>query len=125
MLAAQQVRAFATDQIKKIFKTVDIMATPVTSVTAHQVPNDVTTAGESDVSTTSKIMTFAPLANLVGHPSISIPVGCDSSGMPIGMQFEADFWKEDILVHVAAVVEKSVSNKLRRRPKEFISVLSD
>ncbi|XXQ37012.1 Amidase domain-containing protein [Plasmodiophora brassicae] len=125
LLAAQQVRAFATDQIKKIFKTVDIMATPVTSVTAHQVPNDVTTAGESDVSTTSKIMTFAPLANLVGHPSISIPVGCDSSGMPIGMQFEADFWKEDILVHVAAVVEKSVSNKLRRRPKEFISVLSD
>ena len=47
----------------------------------------------SDIYTTS--------ANLAGIPGISIPVGNDSEGLPIGMQLLANQFNEEILLQTA------------------------
>lgn len=45
-------------------------------------------------------------ANIAGTPHMSVPCGYDSNGMPIGMQFVADHWNENVLFTMAEAWEK-------------------
>ena len=44
---------------------------------------------------------FTIAANLTGAPAISIPVGFDRRGLPIGMQIQANYFAEAKLLGVA------------------------
>lgn len=51
-------------------------------------------------------MTFTPLANAAGTPSISLPMGFDaSSGVPVGVLVSGDFGEDALLVQVASELE--------------------
>jgi amidase len=54
-------------------------------------------------------------ANETGLPSISIPVGLDREGIPIGAQLYGNFCREDVLLQLAAQIE-------RARPEWFGAV---
>jgi aspartyl-tRNA(Asn)/glutamyl-tRNA(Gln) amidotransferase subunit A len=45
-------------------------------------------------------------ANLAGHPAISVPVGLDEAGLPIGFQVMAPPLGEETMYQVAAEVER-------------------
>ena len=45
-------------------------------------------------------------ANIAGTPHMSVPCGYGSDGMPIGMQFVADHWDEDVLFTMAEEWER-------------------
>jgi aspartyl-tRNA(Asn)/glutamyl-tRNA(Gln) amidotransferase subunit A len=45
-------------------------------------------------------------ANLAGHPAISVPIGLDESGLPIGFQVMAPPLGEEVMYRVAAEVER-------------------
>lgn len=45
--------------------------------------------------------------NVTGQPAISLPLGTDGSGMPIGVQLVAAFGREDLLLQVASQLERS------------------
>jgi aspartyl-tRNA(Asn)/glutamyl-tRNA(Gln) amidotransferase subunit A len=40
-------------------------------------------------------------ANLAGIPAISVPCGLSSSGLPIGLQLQGNFWSESLLLNLA------------------------
>ncbi len=46
-------------------------------------------------------------ANETGVPAISLPAGHDSGGLPIGVQLYGNFAREDLLLQVAAQVERT------------------
>ena len=48
---------------------------------------------------------FTQLANLTFVPAMSVPMGRDASGLPIGVQFMAPFGREDRLIRLAAQIE--------------------
>ena len=75
LIAAQRVRHYASRLVADVFSRVDLMISPTNSYTAFPIPPDVVTHGESDAASTSKQMAFAPLANFVGHPSLTVPIG--------------------------------------------------
>jgi amidase len=50
---------------------------------------------------------FTPLANATGAPSISLPAGRASNGLPIGVMLGADFGRDALLLQVAAQWEAS------------------
>lgn len=50
---------------------------------------------------------FLPLANISGVPSISLPMQWNEKGLPIGVMFTADFACEDVLLRLAAALEKA------------------
>ena len=52
------------------------------------------------------LVTNATLANVTGHPALSVPAGFDGSGVPIGVQLIARRGREDLLLSVAAQVER-------------------
>lgn len=43
--------------------------------------------------------------NITGQPAISLPLGTDSTGMPVGVQLVAEFGREDLLIRIAAQLE--------------------
>jgi len=45
-------------------------------------------------------------ANETGLPGISVPAGLDADGLPIGVQFYANFCREDLLLKLAAQIER-------------------
>ena len=56
-----------------------------------------------------QIVEFAPytaLMNLTGQPSISLPLGWSSDGLPIGMCFSAAFGNDELLLALAGELER-------------------
>jgi amidase len=54
-------------------------------------------------------------ANETGLPGISLPAGLDRDGLPIGVQFYGNFCREDLLLQIAAQIE-------RARPEWFAAI---
>jgi len=49
--------------------------------------------------------TYTPLQNAAGTPAISLPLGMSPDGLPIGVQFAADFGQERTLLELAYELE--------------------
>jgi amidase len=45
--------------------------------------------------------------NETGMPAISVPAGLDRDGLPIGVQLHGNFAREDLLLQVAAQIERT------------------
>ena len=51
---------------------------------------------------------FTPIANTTGQPSISLPLGMGTDGLPIGVMLTAQTLREDLLFRVAAQLEEAM-----------------
>jgi amidase len=51
---------------------------------------------------------FTAQFNVTGQPSISLPLGMSSSGLPIGVMLSAGSLREDLLIRVAAQLEQDM-----------------
>ena len=54
-------------------------------------------------------------ANLAGHPAISVPIGFDATGLPVGLQVMAPAFGESVMLRVADAVERIVGPADRPR----------
>lgn len=61
--------------------------------------------------------------NLLGNPGAVVPVAQSSQGLPIGVQIVGRPWEEELVLAVAAAVERECGGY--RRPKELEIPLSD
>ncbi|MCS7317357.1 MAG: Asp-tRNA(Asn)/Glu-tRNA(Gln) amidotransferase subunit GatA [Candidatus Dojkabacteria bacterium] len=86
------VREKLKKEFQDIFKEFDIVLSPVSPVTAFKLGEKV-----NDPLQMYLVDVFTVVANLVGIPAISIPVGSDSNGMPIGIQAMADNFNDYLL----------------------------
>ncbi|MFC0449191.1 amidase [Rhodococcus jostii] len=109
-------RAFATNnkvsrQLATFMGEWDIFVTP-TSITP---PLDLGTFDANDPSFTAEDWVrhvIAPhptcaLYNVSGAPAISLPLGATDDGLPVGVQFGADIYREDLLLGLAAQLEQA------------------
>jgi Asp-tRNA(Asn)/Glu-tRNA(Gln) amidotransferase A subunit family amidase len=86
----------------------DVLAFPTTAVVAwpHGAPPDLV-AGERPGAfggITYGALPYLALANITGHPSISLPCGLDHNSMPIAVQLVARHFDEPTLLRAAARV---------------------
>ncbi len=80
-IRAQKVRRLIKEDFINVFKECDALLTPTTPTTAFKIGdkiNDPLAMYLNDIFTVS--------ANISGNPAISIPVGLDRNGLPIGAQ---------------------------------------
>jgi Asp-tRNA(Asn)/Glu-tRNA(Gln) amidotransferase A subunit family amidase len=108
---AQQARTRMTAHLERLFQQVDALITPTTACTAPLIRPDVMPHGESDITLTSALMRFAFLANLTGHPALSVPCGHDGDGLPVGLQLMGRPWEEHRLLTWAGAVEAAVERR--------------
>ncbi|KAE9591820.1 putative hydrolase [Lupinus albus] len=121
-VAAQCLRRRIMYHHMEIFKNVDIIVTPTTGMTAPKIPLSALESGETDMKTTGYLMQFIIAANLLGLPAISIPVGYDKEGLPIGLQVIGRPWAEATILRIASAVEK-LCGESKKRPVSYYDVL--
>ena len=100
-LKAQKVRRLIKEDFENVYKKVDYILTPSTPTTSFELgkKQDPLTMYLNDI--------FTVPASLAGLPGISLPVGLDKSGLPIGIQLIANSFDEPGLISTARVLEKS------------------
>lgn len=63
-----------------------------------------------------ELATFTGIFNATGQPAISVPMEMSDEGLPIGIQFVASMWREDILIQLAGELERAHPWIDRRAP---------
>ena len=104
---AERVRALMRRQLAKLFEEVDAIAWPTVPAPAPpleaplvELPSGTTTADQANVR-------GAVLANLTGIPAISVPVGLSSEGLPIALQLQAAWGRDELLLDAAEALERA------------------
>jgi len=111
-LKAQQVRTLIQQDFIKAFETVDIIATPTSPIAAFKLnekTDDPLTMYLSDIYTIA--------VNLAGLPGLSQPCGF-AQDLPVGLQWIAPAWREDVLLGAASAYEASTKWH-NQQPKGF------
>ncbi len=98
---ALRVRTLIRRDFERAYEDVDVLVSPTSPTTAFAVGEraaDPLAMYYSDVCTIP--------SNLTGDPGISVPIGVDDAGLPIGFQVMAPALEEERLFRVAAEVER-------------------
>ena len=101
---AQKVRRLIHTDFVSAFKEFDIILLPTTPSPAFKLGEHLDDPLEmylSDIFTTP--------SSLVGLPTMSIPAGLNSSGLPIGIQLIGDFFSEETILRLSHYIEQNYS----------------
>ncbi|KAI3445825.1 hypothetical protein Pfo_002490 [Paulownia fortunei] len=121
-VAAQCLRRRLMYYHMEIFKRVDVIVTPTTGMTAPVIPPAALNSGETDLQVAGNLMRFVITANLLGFPAISVPVGYDKQGLPIGLQIIGRPWCEATILRLAAAIEELCATP-KKKPLQFYDIL--
>lgn len=121
-VTAQRLRFRCMQHHNDIFKKADFIITPTTGCTAPLIRQGAESYGELDYLLGSKLMRYVIAGNFLGLPAISIPIGYDHNGLPVGLQLIGRPWSEAKLVQVADVFEKLCAP--RHKPEVYYDLLN-
>jgi len=101
-LKAQKVRRRIADDFDKAWETCDALLTPTA-------PSAAFALGERNADPIAMYLNdvFTVTTNLAGLPSISVPAGLDSGGLPLGLQVIGRALDEGTVFSVAGALEKA------------------
>ena len=96
-----------------LFEDLDVLLTPTLPRPAELHGRYATTntelTAQSFMKGDTEYFQFMGLFNVTGQPSVSLPLGQSSDGLPIGVQFVGRFADEDTLVRIARDMEQALS----------------
>jgi aspartyl-tRNA(Asn)/glutamyl-tRNA(Gln) amidotransferase subunit A len=104
---ATRIRTLMRHRLAALFEEVDAIAWPTVPAPAPpleaplvELPSGTTTADQANVR-------GAALANLTGIPSISVPVGLSAERLPIALQLQAAWGRDELLLDAAEALERA------------------
>ena len=101
-LKALRTKALIKQEFDKAFAKYDVIIAPAAPTTAPELGKSLSDPLKmylGDIYTIS--------VNLAGLPGISLPVGTDSKGLPIGMQIIGDCFEENKIIRAAYTLEQT------------------
>ena len=108
---AQKVRTLVMNEFNKAFEKYDVIITPTSPTVAFDIGSKSNNPLEmylADICTVS--------VNIAGLPGISIPVGVDKDGMPIGMQIIGNRFQEEKILNTAYTMEQKLRFRENHKP---------
>ncbi|MFN8016265.1 MAG: Asp-tRNA(Asn)/Glu-tRNA(Gln) amidotransferase subunit GatA [Acidimicrobiia bacterium] len=110
---AQKVRTIMIKDFEKAYEDYDVLLAPTSPTTAFGIGEKTQDPYEMYLTDVCTLPT-----NIVGATSMSVPIGVDQNGLPIGAQIFAPPLGEDVMFQVASVVESEMGyNKV---PEIFV-----
>jgi aspartyl-tRNA(Asn)/glutamyl-tRNA(Gln) amidotransferase subunit A len=85
-LLGQRVRRLITKEVTAAFQTVDLIATPTVPIAAPEIGQAEVVISDTTVSVLNAIWKNAYPTNLTGSPSLCVPCGFSSKGLPLSLQ---------------------------------------
>ncbi|XP_021273546.1 fatty acid amide hydrolase-like isoform X1 [Herrania umbratica] len=122
-LKAQKIRNRQMQIHNNIFAKADIIVAPTTGVTAYSIFDDALKTGELDYINGAALVRYQIAGNFLGLPAVTVPVGYDKAGLPIGLQFIGKPWSEPTLMHIAFAMQALCISDYRK-PKIFYNLLT-
>ncbi|NEB15885.1 amidase [Streptomyces coelicoflavus] len=116
-LRAQRARTMMRDAWARLFDGIDVLAAPTVPMTAAEAGQETVewADGTTEAVSDSYVRLCAP-ANITGVPALTLPVGHDRAGLPIGMQLMARPFRDATVLRVGRVYEESVAGAGRLAP---------
>ncbi len=102
---AQKVRTLIRQDFSKVFEQVDLLLTPVAPTPAYKLGSNIQDPLKMYLGDV-----FTVPASLAGLPAISVPAGTTPAGLPVGVQFIANSFRDDFLMRPARAFELLVTS---------------
>jgi len=103
---AQKVRRLIKNDFDEAFKKCDLILAPTSPVSAFEI-------GDQSMNDNPINMylndVFTVSVNLAGLPALSMPIGLDSNGLPLGMQLIGKAFDEETIFKAAYALEQDVN----------------
>jgi aspartyl-tRNA(Asn)/glutamyl-tRNA(Gln) amidotransferase subunit A len=93
---AQKVRRLIRERIEELFKTYDVLVSPVAPTPAFKIGENV-----QDPLVMYMADIYTVLASLAGLPAVAIPLGNNKAGLPLSVQLMARHFNEQILFNLS------------------------
>jgi aspartyl-tRNA(Asn)/glutamyl-tRNA(Gln) amidotransferase subunit A len=107
MVQSERLRTLMRRRLAELFEQVDVIAWPTVPAPAPlidsplvELPSGTHTADQANVR-------GGALANLTGIPSISVPVGLSPEGLPLALQLQAAWGRDELLLDAAEALERA------------------
>jgi aspartyl-tRNA(Asn)/glutamyl-tRNA(Gln) amidotransferase subunit A len=94
----------------------DAVVVPTTPFVATVIGTEEVSANGETEKVRAGLLRLNRPANFAGLPSISIPCGFTSSGLPVGLQIIGQSWQEKKTLQIAHAFENAHDYQLRRPP---------
>jgi aspartyl-tRNA(Asn)/glutamyl-tRNA(Gln) amidotransferase subunit A len=94
----------------------DALITPTVPTVAVPIGQETVDIGGAEFELRPTYTRFTSPVSVTGLPSISVPCGFSSSGLPIGMQLIGNFFDEEALLSLAHAYESATDWHKRRPP---------
>ncbi|MFD4258931.1 amidase [Streptomyces sp. NPDC058534] len=105
-LRAQRARTLMRQAWARLLDEVDIIAAPTVPATAVTAGSETVTWPDGTVESVSDAyVRLSSPANITGLPSLSVPVGHDTAGLPMGMQLMGRPFGESVLLRAGHAYE--------------------
>ncbi|NDZ74630.1 amidase [Streptomyces sp. SID10362] len=116
-LRAQRARTMMREAWARMLDGVDVLAAPTVPMTAAEAGRDtVEWADGTTESVSDAYVRLCAPANITGVPALTLPVGHDRAGLPIGMQLMARPFRDAAVLRVGRAYEESVTGGGRLAP---------
>ena len=103
-LKAEKARSLITQGMNQVLRQVDVLLTPTSPVVGWKV-GGMRDLGKTAADLGRALNHWPGPFNLTGHPSISVPCGLNSEGLPIGFQITGRSFDEKTVLRVAHAYE--------------------
>ncbi|MEU9070312.1 amidase [Streptomyces sp. NPDC048109] len=116
-LRAQRARTMMREAWARMLDGVDVLAAPTVPMTAAEAGREtVEWADGTTESVSDAYVRLCAPANITGVPALTLPVGHDPAGLPIGMQLMARPFRDAAVLRVGRAYEESVTGAGRLAP---------
>lgn len=103
---ALKIRKNLALEFKKVFDEYDLVIGPTTTTLPYEIGSSLDDPNKGFM---DDILTIP--VNLIGSPSMSLPIGMSSTGFPIGMQIIGNRFDEAVIYKAASFIEKELGGK--------------
>ncbi|HYP55968.1 MAG TPA: amidase [Solirubrobacterales bacterium] len=104
---AARVRTLMRRRLAALFEDVDVIAWPTIPAPAPPLDSPVVELPSGHQTADQANVRGAALANLTGIPSISAPVGLSAEGLPLALQLQAAWGRDELLLDAAEALERA------------------
>ncbi|HEX2372042.1 MAG TPA: amidase [Solirubrobacterales bacterium] len=108
---AGRVRNLVRRSLANAFEQVDVIAWPTVPAVAPPLANTTVELPSGAYPADYANPRFGGLANLTGIPAISVPVGLGEGGMPVGLQLQAAWGRDELLLDAAEALERATERQ--------------
>ena len=115
-IKAQRARTVFNEQIARAFESFDILLAPTGPIGAPKIGQSTVDVGGRPEPALALLSRLTRPFNICGVPTVSMPCGFTSEGMPIGMQLAGRPFAESTVLQVAHAYEQATEWHTRRPP---------